>query len=752
MASGKQLDFLIGSLHDSSDNLLTSGTVEFYEAGTSTAVTVYSDETLLSSLGTSITIDSLGGKLVFVDGTVKIKAIIKDSDGNVLRTMDGLGYTEAESSIVTADPEFLLHNTTHEDSDGGRESDIRWKGEQSGGEITTLGILRISHDGASDDEKGKMQIYLNDGNDADSPTLVGTIDSAGLMTWVNDMTVTGSMTVNGTTTTISTTNLLVEDKLVTLNDGGGAGSGGGTGIEVEENDAISGYIKVASDRNGWEFKAPNNASILTIDATATKTFTIAGSLGVEADSLINQDLTTDSATVAFARLDIDNLRLDGNVLSSTSGDIQLTSAGTGVGIGIASPDGTLHVHTATAGAITAKATADDLVVEVGASGGISILTPKAEAGVIAFGNPTDGNDDGQIKYANSTRVMTFTTASTDAMIIDASQNVGIGTASPTATFEVNSGIVNTTAQFISTDAGANIAFADNTTTLNGGFGTVAIGATGDELLLYTSDTEQVRIDSSGNVGIGTASADTKLHVWESTAGAVAALGNTVITAERAGDCNISILTPAADIGSLVFGIFGNNNAASLSYDGAQDLLNVNIAGAPAMSFNNTQRVSLSGGGATINEFSTDGTMAGNSDIAVPTEKAVVTYAVTKTGTPLDNQLAVWTDAKTVEGSSQLTFASNKLSVFHTDASATAFEAQAGHNTFTGNVAQLYCYRASSSAFQFLACVADTDGSPSTIFAVRGDGVLISNGSAGLASFSGAVTNLTVVNGIVTAAS
>ena len=30
-------------------------------------------------------------------------------------------------------------------------------------------------------------------------------------------------------------------------------------------------------------------------------------------------------------------------------------------------------------------------------------------------------------------------------------------------------------------------------------------------------------------------------------------------------------------------------------------------------------------GATVNEFSTDGTMAGNSDTAVPTEKAVVTY-------------------------------------------------------------------------------------------------------------------------------
>jgi hypothetical protein len=38
-----------------------------------------------------------------------------------------------------------------------------------------------------------------------------------------------------------------------------------------------------------------------------------------------------------------------------------------------------------------------------------------------------------------------------------------------------------------------------------------------------------------------------------------------------------------------------------------------------------------GAGATINEFSTDGTMAGNSDTAVPTEKAVVTYVAAHGG-------------------------------------------------------------------------------------------------------------------------
>lgn len=40
---------------------------------------------------------------------------------------------------------------------------------------------------------------------------------------------------------------------------------------------------------------------------------------------------------------------------------------------------------------------------------------------------------------------------------------------------------------------------------------------------------------------------------------------------------------------------------------------------------------LSGGGATVNEFSTDGTLGGNADTVLPTEKAVKTYTDTISG-------------------------------------------------------------------------------------------------------------------------
>ena len=62
-----------------------------------------------------------------------------------------------------------------------------------------------------------------------------------------------------------------------------------------------------------------------------------------------------------------------------------------LGIGTASPDGKLHVHTASAGSIAAVSTSDDLVVEHSDHGGMSILTPDDKYGIVAFGSPSDGH-------------------------------------------------------------------------------------------------------------------------------------------------------------------------------------------------------------------------------------------------------------------------------------------------------------------------------------------------------------------------
>jgi len=73
----------------------------------------------------------------------------------------------------------VLHNRTHEDTEGGRESILTFKGEQSGGEISTLAQIQASHDGTSDDEKADLIFKTNDGSDGASPTERMRIDSDG---------------------------------------------------------------------------------------------------------------------------------------------------------------------------------------------------------------------------------------------------------------------------------------------------------------------------------------------------------------------------------------------------------------------------------------------------------------------------------------------------------------------------------------------------------------------------------------------
>lgn len=70
----------------------------------------------------------------------------------------------------------------------------------------------------------------------------------------------------------------------------------------------------------------------------------------------------------------------------------------------ATPDGTFHVHTATAGSITAVADGDDCVVENSGNAGITILCPAANAGGIYFGDPDDA-DVGYIKYDHASEYM-----------------------------------------------------------------------------------------------------------------------------------------------------------------------------------------------------------------------------------------------------------------------------------------------------------------------------------------------------------
>ncbi len=101
------------------------------------------------------------------------------------------------------------------------------------------------------------------------------------------------------------------------------------------------------------------------------------------------------------------------------------------------------------------------------------------------------------------------TTTDETMRIDSSGKVGIGTIIPIRNLDVRGGTTDVVANFESSDTGGYISLQDNTTSSDTA---VLVGAIGDALRIDTGDTESVRIDSSGKVGIGTSSPSTKLDV------------------------------------------------------------------------------------------------------------------------------------------------------------------------------------------------------------------------------------------------
>jgi hypothetical protein len=133
--------------------------------------------------------DNDAGRIVYYGPTVTTVAnrdtlAFFSNDAEVMR-LDGsanVGIGAAPGTLLelfgTA-PYLTLRNSTHEQTDGGRESKIIFEGEQADGSDSTLAVIQASHDGTSDDEKGDLIFSTNDGDDAAAPTERLRIDSAG---------------------------------------------------------------------------------------------------------------------------------------------------------------------------------------------------------------------------------------------------------------------------------------------------------------------------------------------------------------------------------------------------------------------------------------------------------------------------------------------------------------------------------------------------------------------------------------------
>tara|TARA_S200002703_G_scaffold158775_1_gene170037 strand:+ start:87 stop:1196 length:1110 start_codon:yes stop_codon:yes gene_type:complete len=180
--------------------------------------------------------------------------------------------------------------------------------------------------------------------------------------------------------------------------------------------------------------------------------------------------------------------------ANTIADSVITESSSKIGIGTASPGATLDVS-------------GELRVNGGGTG--SILVNDEDSSLcptmtfLRNGGGTTGNDF--IKFENSGGEAAAINASGGGYF---SANVGIGTDSPDELLHVKGGS-DRPLVVESTDAFCFISLNDNSTSAKSA---VLLGAQGDDLRIDAGDSERIRVESNGNVGINDSTPSERLSV------------------------------------------------------------------------------------------------------------------------------------------------------------------------------------------------------------------------------------------------
>jgi hypothetical protein len=415
-------------------------------------------------------------------------------------------------------PSFTITNSSP--SSGGTVTSIATTAPITGGTITTTGTIGITQATTSTDgylSSTDWNTFNNKASDA-----FKTIAVAGQSSVVADS-ATDTLTFEAGSNIVITTDAAT-DKITISAVGGGTGSVTSVDMTVPTGFAISGNPITSSGTLALAFASgyslPTDASQSnwnTAYDNSITAFSYNTSTGVL--TLTQQDAGTLTATVTLAPFTTTNLAEGTNLYFTTSRARQSLSAGIGISydnstgvITNSAPDqivslsaGTGISTSGTYPSFTITNTAPDQTVTITAGTGISV-SGTYPSFTIANTGPTGSGTTNYVTKWTSTSVIG------NSQIFDNGTNVGIGTATPAEKLQVN-GLVRITN---STFAGIEYHNTNGTWELyvgteNGGGG-ARYNSASSQHTFYNNGSAIMRINSNGNVGIGTTSPSSKLHV------------------------------------------------------------------------------------------------------------------------------------------------------------------------------------------------------------------------------------------------